>query len=121
MKQIKEHKAYITLAAMAVVTPFLVGAADESGKLLNPLADGRGLEELLVFLIKDIVVGMIAPIAIVLALLWSGFMFIQAQGNDTKLADARRNFLYVVIGAVLLLGAYVILEVVLNTVDQITG
>ncbi len=89
------------------------------GKLCNPLKDGMGLQELVVYIVKDILVGLIAPIVITLALLWSGFQFVSAQGNDQKLAQAKTNFLYVIIGGVVLLGAYVILELVTNTVDQI--
>ena len=82
---------------------------------------GWGISELVVYLIKDILVGLIAPIVITLALLYSGFLFITAQGSETKLAQAKTNFLYVLIGGIVLLGAYVILELVTNTVQEITG
>lgn len=115
---------YITVTSIIVLSPIIVStavAADPpTGKLLNPLANNMGIKELALYLVRDILVGLIAPIVITLALLWTGFMFIQAQGKDTELATAKRNFLYVLVGAVLLLGAYVILDVVINTVDQIT-
>ena len=80
-----------------------------------------GLWELVEYIVRDILVEIIAPIVITLALLWSGFMFIAAQGNNDKLIEARRNFLYVVAGSILLIGAYLILEVILNTVEDITN
>lgn len=107
-----------------VVVPAITHAVDAQGptcdgKLCNPLGTNTSLADLVVILVKDILVGLIAPIVITLALLWSGFQFITAQGNAEALAKARKNFMWVIIGGAVLLGAYVILELVTNTVDQI--
>lgn len=88
--------------------------------IINPLAGDMSLMEFVTFLVRDVLVGIIAPIVLTLALLYTGFLFIAAQGNKDKLETAKRNFLYVIVGGILLLGAYVILEVITNTVDQIT-
>ena len=53
-----------------------------------------------------------------MAIVYSGLLFILAQGNDTKLKDAKRIFLYTIIGGVILLGAGAISEVVCNTANQ---
>lgn len=50
-----------------------------------------------------------------------GFKFIAAQGNPGKLAEARKNFLYVIIGAGLVLGAWVLATLIGATVSQLTS
>jgi len=118
---IKEKALHIySMTMIALFVPFATYGCDP-GKLCNPLKNGMGISELVVYLVKDILVGLIAPIVITLALLYSGFLFVMAQGKETELARARKNFLWVIIGGVVLLGAYVILELVTNTVTEITG
>ena len=77
--------------------------------------------KLIEYLISDILVKIIAPIVVTLMLLWSGFLFITAQGKEGKLAEARNNFFNVVLGAIILLGAYVIYAIVRGTINQIIG
>lgn len=55
---------------------------------------------------------------IVLFLVYAGFMFIIARGNTTKLEDARRNLLWVVVGAGVFLGAWTIAQIIANTLAQ---
>ena len=51
----------------------------------------------------------------------SGFLFVTAQGNEQQLAKAKKNFFYVVIGALLILGAWIIATLIAGTVNQIMG
>lgn len=51
----------------------------------------------------------------------SGFLFLTAQGNEEQLKKAKKNFLYVVIGALLILGAWIIATLIAGTVNQLTG
>jgi hypothetical protein len=57
---------------------------------------------------------------ITLFIVYSGFMFVMAQGNEGKLQDARRNFFYVIVGSILLLGAWVIATLIGGTISQLT-
>ncbi len=54
---------------------------------------------------------------VVLFIIYSGFLFIKAQGDTTKLTAAKNTFLYTVIGAAILLGATVLSNVIKGTVD----
>lgn len=63
-----------------------------------------------------IVIGI--PIA-VLFIVYAGFKFVIAQGNSEKLKDARKNFLYTIIGIAIFLGSWVITEVIVNTVKAL--
>jgi preprotein translocase subunit YajC len=56
---------------------------------------------------------------LVLFMMYAGFMFIEARGNEEKLKKAKKNFLYVVLGALLVLGAWTIASVIKGTVDEI--
>lgn len=58
---------------------------------------------------------------LVLAFVYVGYLFVSARGNDQKLVQAKTALLYVVIGAALVLGAFVISTVIQNTVDQLAG
>ncbi len=57
----------------------------------------------------------IAVPIIVLFIVYSGFLFVTARGDTTKLQQARTNFLWVVVGAVVLVGASAIAAIIANT------
>lgn len=54
-----------------------------------------------------------------LFIVYSGFMFLMAQGNPSKISEAKNNFVYVIIGAILILGAWVIATLIGGTVSQL--
>ena len=64
---------------------------------------------------------MIALPILTLFIVYSGFKFISAQGNSSKLEEAKKNFMYVIIGSLLILGAWVVATLVGGTVNQLTG
>lgn len=120
-----KHITTITTHALVLCLWVLpVAAAAQSqcgeGKLCNPLGTDN-IWELVSILINDILVGIIAPIVVTLFLLWSGFSFITAQGNKDKLETAKRQFLFVLVGSIILLGAAVILDLVVGTVNDLTS
>lgn len=87
-------------------------------KINNPLGDNiRDIPTFIQALLKIVVLVGI-PI-VTLAIIYSGFMFVQAQGNAEALGKAKKNFVYTLIGAALLLGAFVISQAIQGTVDQI--
>lgn len=58
-------------------------------------------------------------IFVVGAIIYSGFLFIVAQGNEEKLKTARKTFFFTIIGTLILLGAQVIGEVLCQTAISI--
>ncbi len=149
MKLAKKHFAIITLGlflSLAFVTPVLAqtvqGSTSSTGataqgsttqgsttggsangsqvqaiKLVNPLGSTRTLPELIDGILRIVLTIGIPVIA--LMIIYSGFKFVMAQGNPKELEEARRNLLYVLIGAGILLGAYVIAEAVVGTINAI--
>lgn len=57
---------------------------------------------------------------IVLAFIYSGFLFVKAQGNDTGLTEAKKVLWYSMIGAFILLGAWGFAQIIGQTVSTIT-
>lgn len=92
-------------------------SGSSGSSLQNPL-QFNGIAEFIAGALK-VMVEVALPI-ISLFIVYSGFMFVSAQGNTEKLANARNNFFYVVIGAILILGAWVIATLIGGTVTQLT-
>lgn len=87
-------------------------------ELKNPFKHGNNLYDLMKAII-NLVILPIGGVLAVLAFIYSGFKYVMARGNSSKLEEANRNLLYVAIGTAVLLGAWVIANVIENTVKQI--
>ena len=90
----------------------------------NPLCDGPDdpdcvstIEELLVKIL-DFVFNIGLPI-IMLAIIWSGFLFVTARGNMEKIKTAKTAVTWTMIGAALILGARVLAEIIRSTISQL--
>ena len=64
-------------------------------------------------------IGFAIPV-LALFIVLAGFQFILARGNPVQLAKAKRNFIYVIIGTFLVLGAYMLGLMVAATLKQLT-
>ena len=51
-----------------------------------------------------------------MVLVYAGFMFISARGNGEKLSTAVHNMTYIVVGIALVLGSYMLANMVYNTI-----
>ena len=58
---------------------------------------------------------------IALFMVYAGFKFVTARGNSEQINSAKENFLYVIIGAILILGAWVIATLIGGTISQVAG
>ena len=86
-----------------------------SGTLANPLNNISTLPQLLTAILNAVV--QIGSIILVLALVYSGFLFVAAQGNEEKIRSARTALMWTVIGGLILLGATAIQAVITSTVQ----
>lgn len=86
--------------------------------LINPLGAGTSLP----ILLKDILqfVVQIGTVIIILMLVYVGFLFVTAQGNDSKISEARTALLWTVVGALILLGAQAISLGIQSTVQALS-
>ena len=114
----KYQKAFGSLFFFAVL--ILAGTAHAATGLENPLNSSFSTIPAFIAGALKVLVMVALPI-ITLFLVISGFMFVFARGNSSKLEDAKKNFVYVIIGALLILGAWVIATLIGGTVTQLVG
>ncbi len=107
-----------TYTAQSAFVAWLASAsiAVAQGGLENPLQT-QTVSDFIAGALKALVV--IALPIITLFIVVAGFMFVFARGNESKLEKAKENFVYVVIGALLILGAWVIATMIGGTVSQL--
>ncbi len=89
----------------------------ENPRLINPLGGVDSIEGFLEKLF-NIVLRIAIPI-IALAIIYSGFLFVTAQGKEDKLTTAKNTLMYTLIGAAIILGAWVIANALSETVNDI--
>ncbi len=118
MKKFSRPAAY-ALAATIAVLPVLA-FADSRGVATfeNPIT-ANSIPQLLGMLLKFAV--RVATVLCVIYLIWSGFLFVKAQGNEEELKRAKSAFFYALIGTMLMLGAEVIAQAIAKTVQDISG
>ena len=87
-----------------------------SANLQNPLSFGSITEVLLTIL--DVLIIFMVPI-IILFIIYAGFLYVTARGNQSTIETAHRTLLYAVIGGLLILGARALLAVIQGTVNQL--
>ena len=122
MHILKKHLLKFILILTIVLLPFVSFAQNTncdptSGKICNPIPKIGSLPDL----IKTILDGAITigvPI-VALAIIFSGFLFVFARGNDEKLTTAKTALTYSVVGAAILLGSWAIAQMISTTVDTL--
>ncbi|HSE35565.1 MAG TPA: hypothetical protein VLB83_05610 [Candidatus Paceibacterota bacterium] len=106
-------------AAVSVIglAPFLAQAYN------NPIAGvWAGVDNIPVFLLK--VIEMILPIAValcVLFIIYAGFLFATAGGNEMQATKAKRVILWTLVGVALILGALVLEKAICETILSLGG
>lgn len=68
--------------------------------------------------IIDILLVFAIPL-IVFFIIYAGFLYVTARGNESTISKAHMALLYALIGGVLILGAKVLIEVIGGTVDAL--
>ncbi len=91
-------------------------ASPQGAIIENPLKFGTIAE--LIDAVLQLIISIGTPL-LVLAFVYVGFLFVTAQGNEQGVTKAKQAFFYTAIGAALVLGAFVISEVIQNTVTQL--
>ena len=118
MRYFKKNAAFIFFPVIAVLTAASRAGAQAGGRLESPLNPAIStIPALLAAFLKAVV--LIALPIIGLAIVYVGFLFVSARGNTGKLTTARAAFLNTMIGAVLILGAWLLANLIGNTVSQL--
>ncbi len=123
MKQLRYIGGTGVIASVIFLLPFVTFAActasgGDTGCVGNPLKYNSVMEFVQNALRLFVLLALpVLAFFIVLA----GFNFILARGNPGKLAAAKWNFLFVIVGTCLVLGAWLLASLIGATITQITG
>lgn len=101
---------FVALPAMA--------ACDPAKELCNPIQANTFAE--LVKSLASFVVTIAIPF-IVIFLIYSGFLFVKARGNETELKKAKETFYWTIIGAAVVVGAYALASAVVHFACSLGG
>lgn len=109
-------KIFAGLGSISIWAAALPVFAQSSKSLENPLKFSS-IANFIEGVLEAVV--MIALPIIVAFMVYAGFKFIFAQGNEGKLKTAKENFMYVIIGTIMILGAWVLATLIGATVTQL--
>lgn len=91
------------------------GPAGSAGSsLVNPLGNKTLMQ--LLSQILDVILVFAVPL-IVFMIIYAGFMYVTARGNENQVGKASKALMYAVVGGMIILGAKVIMLVIQGTVD----
>ena len=88
--------------------------------ILNPLKSEFDTFPKFVAAITKTAVEILMPF-VVLGFIWSGFLFVKAQGNAEGLKNAKSAIFWSIIGAFILMGAYGFASIICETITTITA
>ncbi|MEY2640652.1 MAG: hypothetical protein RL150_45 [Candidatus Parcubacteria bacterium] len=111
----KQRLANIVALMTAVLLPTLVQAQVQ---FTNPIRKGS-IQEILTAVLDFLTA--IGAILAVLFTVYAGFLFVTARGNEGQLGKAKQTLFWTLVGAVIVLGAFVLAEVIETTANQIKG
>lgn len=108
----------LTLILIPLIFPVLtfaaLGNSETNSIISNPLKADNFSEFL--SLVLNAVINVGVPI-LVLMFVYIGFLFVFARGNSGKLEEAKKALWYGVLGAFLILGAFVLEKVISSTLE----
>lgn len=84
----------------------------------NPFKGGNSIEGFIRLIVNDILMP-IGGVVAVLMIMYAGFQYVTAGGDPGKIKTAHQALLWAVIGAVILLGAWVISQSISGTIDAL--
>src|SRR3989338_122668 len=101
----KRYFYKLALAILLIAPQVTFAACDPDKEICNPIT----ANDLPTFIKTGLPV-------IALAIVYSGFLFVEARGNAEKLNKAKKALLYTMVGAAILLGSWAIAKLISETV-----
>jgi membrane-anchored glycerophosphoryl diester phosphodiesterase (GDPDase) len=105
---------------MAILVSVSVVSAQSTSsfRVENPIKANNITD--LIFQLADIVLMIAVPVS-VLMLIYSGFLFVKARGNESEITEAKHMFFSVIVGIAVLFGARFLSEIIRGTIEQLKG
>jgi len=94
------------------------GSCDPTKQLCNPLKADTFAK--LVKSLANILVEIAIPF-VVIFLIWSGFLFVSARGNEQQLTKAKQTFYWTILGAAVVVGAYALASAVVHFAQSLSA
>lgn len=123
-KSLLPRALFWSMISLVLFLPILAGADDVGGKtssgsskLDNPLGTINSIPKLIEEVAK--VVAQIGISVVVIFLIYAGFLYVSARGSEEKINKAHTTFTWTIIGAAVLLGAWVIAAAITATVASL--
>lgn len=114
-KTIKKVQYLFILGLISL--PFLSRALpNEATKLNNPISTST--IQAFIAQILDVMVTIATPVAI-LAIIYSGFLFVKAQGKPEAIKEAKFILKWTLVGVMVILGAQILSSVVAGTIESL--
>jgi len=113
------RRAELSMFLLLLSLPGFTSANDLSGS--GPHIDNPLKTKSLMAFVDNIIDAALdlGAIVAVLAIIYAGFMFVTASGDEEKIKTAKKILLYSVIGIAILLGARMISSIIVNTVTAV--
>ncbi|MEK7499780.1 MAG: pilin [Patescibacteria group bacterium] len=111
-----QYKRLIPLVILPALILLPLAYASAQAKLESPFVY-KTVSDFISAVLRAIVY-LSMPI-IALFIMYAGFKYILARGNPGAIDEAHKNFMYVIIGALLILGAWVLATLIGGTVSQL--
>ena len=112
LRKIKEN--FVNINASFLYFLFLFTPNSKAQTLDNPL-EVDSIQELLLKIVEIIIE--IGWYVVVIAIIYSGFLFVTAGGKEDQIKKAKIGFFWVIIGSAILLGGTVLVELIENTIS----
>ncbi len=109
--------AILLFSSVLVVPNYSYADSVINIKLDNPLKNTSNLTDFMDHLLTGITF-LLTPVVVVM-FLWTGFLFVKAQGVAEEITKARDALMYTLIGAALVLGAKGLSEVIRSTISKL--
>lgn len=109
-------KYILSLLTIFSLTVIQADAQQTTVSIKNPIGDvtvAGIITKVIGFMVQ------IGSVAVVLAIVYAGFLFVAAQGNPGEIAKAKTTLFWTIIGAMVLLGAQLIAGVVESTLKEL--
>jgi hypothetical protein len=114
------QKIKIIFYTELLLFPYITYGQFTPGRAVLPNPLGSQVNTLAEFIDKILkVVVQFGAVICVFFLIYSGFLFVKASGNEEKLGAAKKTFNWTCLGIMILLGAQVIGAIISGTINQI--
>lgn len=124
LQSVLKYSSLIVVVFLFLFPTITIYALDgvDSGDVVKPTTIDNPIrcDDIPCFIEEIINIVLVVGVPIVaLAIIYSGFLFVKAQGKPEELKTARLAIVYTLVGAALLLGAFILSEAIAKTVEDI--